>query len=410
MIADRGGVRSARGGGDWFRGAEIFWKRAFRGGGRGVSSRTLNTFDRHLLREWLQILGLVLVATCGLLLVQVLYDDFRSLRDLGARGWVLWRYLAVTIPSFLAVVLPVALLISLIFTLGKLHRANELTAMRAAGVGFMRLTAPVWFVGVLCCGLSWWLNTTVVPWSVEESRSLRDELVFQRDAKSLTPDRVGAAYSVAFDNTRERRMWFFNRYSRFTKHGYGVAVSELDAKRRETTRVVAAEAWYDAGRKGWVFKDGRELTFAPETGELLGSAPFAEKLRATYREDPELMLLIDRRPVDLSLHELRELIDYLEGERNPKAVPYAVRYFGLIADTLGPLLVIAMAIPFAVTGVRVNPAVGVSKSIGLFFLYYVFANLASSLATKQFVDPEWAAWLPNIGMGALALWLFTRVR
>jgi lipopolysaccharide export system permease protein len=370
----------------------------------------LNTFDRHLLREWLQILGLVLLATCGLLVVQVLYDDFRSLRELGARGWVLWRYLAVTLPSFLAVVLPVALLISLMYTLGKLHRSNELTAMRAAGVGFMRLTAPVWFVGVLCCGLSWWLNTTVVPWSVEQSRSLRDELVFQRDAKSLTPDRVGAAYSVAFDNTRERRMWFFNRYSRFTKHGYGVEVSELDAKRRDVVRIVAAEAWYDATRKGWVFKDGRELTFAPETGELIGSVPFPEKVMTKYREDPELMLLIDRRPVDLSLHELRELIDYLKTERNPKAVPYAVRYFGLIADALGPLLVIAMAIPFAVTGVRVNPAVGVSKSIGLFFLYYVFANIAASLATKQVVDASVAAWLPNIGMGAIALWLFTRVR
>jgi lipopolysaccharide export system permease protein len=362
------------------------------------------------LREWLQILGLVLAATCGLLVVQVLYDDFRSLRELGARGWVLWRYLGVTLPSFLAVVLPVALLISLMFTLGKLHRANELTAMRAAGVGFIRLTAPVWLVGGLCCGLSWWLNTTVVPWSVEESRSLRDELVFQRDAKVQTPDRVGAAYSVAFDNARERRMWFFNRYSRFTKHGYGVTVSELDAKRREVTRLVAAEGWYDAGRKAWVLKDGRELSFAPESGELVGSVPFAEKVKANYREDPQLMLLIDRRPVDLSLHELRELTDYLESERNPKSVPYAVRYFGLIADTVVPLLVIAMAIPFTVAGVRVNPAVGVSKSIGLFFLYYLLVNLAASLATKELVDPATAAWLPNVAMAGLALWLFARLR
>jgi lipopolysaccharide export system permease protein len=370
----------------------------------------LNTFDRHLLREWLQILGLVLLATCGLLVVQVLYDDFRSLRELGARGLVLWTYLAVTLPSFLALVLPVALLISLMFTLGKLHRANELTAMRAAGVGFLRLTAPVWFVGALCCGLSWWLNTTVVPWSVEESRSLREELVFSRDAKSLTPDRVGAAYSVAFDNARERRMWFFNRYSRFTKHGYGVSVSELDAKRRETTRFVAAEAWFDEKRNAWVLQNGRQLTFSAETGELQGSVPFVEVVKANYREDPQLMLLIDRRPNDLSLHELRELTDYLETERNPKSVPYAVRYFGLIADTVVPLLVIAMAIPFSVTGVRVNPAVGVSKSIGLFFLYYVFVNFSSSLATKEIVDPAMAAWLPNVGMAGLALWFFARMR
>src|SRR5215207_3790961 len=97
--------------------------------------REVNTFDRHLLREWLQILGLVLAATCGLLLLHVLYDDFRDLRDFGARGTVLWRYLIVTMPSLLAIVLPLAILVSLLYVLGKLHRANELTAMRVAGVG-----------------------------------------------------------------------------------------------------------------------------------------------------------------------------------------------------------------------------------------------------------------------------------
>ncbi len=371
---------------------------------------TLNTFDRHLLREWLQILGLVLAATCGLLVVQVLYDDFRSLRELGARGVVLWEYLGVTLPSFLALVLPLALLISLLYTLGKLHRANELTAMRAAGVGFMRLTAPVWAVGVLCCGLSWWLNTSVVPWSVERSRELKDELRFNHEARVLPADRAGAAYGVAFDNQQARRLWFFNRFSRFTRHAYGVSVSQLDTGRHETSRIVAAEAWYDAKKRGWQFRNGRELSFAVANGELLADRPFSDNFVAEYQEKPELMLLIDQRPIDLSLYQLQELISYLEGEHNPKVVNYAVRYWGLIADTLGPLIVIAIAIPFAVTGVRVNPAVGVSKSIGLFFLYYVLANLASSLATKGLMDPAFAAWLPNAGLALLALWFFVRLR
>src|SRR5439155_13918326 len=138
------------------------------------------------------------------------------------------------------------------------------------------------------------------------------------------------------------------------------------------------------------------LTFAPETGELPSSKAFDELLAPKYQEDPGLMLLIDRRPIDLSLYQLRQLIDYLEVEHSPKVVEYAVRYFGLIADTLGPLVVIAIAIPFAVTGVRVNPAVGVSKSIGLFFLYYLLANFGYSLATRGIIDPLFAAWLPNL--------------
>ncbi len=382
-----------------------------------LCSPPVNTFDRHLLREWLQILGLVLAATCGLMLLQVLYDDFRGLRDLGARGSVFWVYVAVTLPSFLTVVLPLALLVSVLYVLGKLHRGNELTAMRAAGVGIMRLTAPIWFAGVLCCGLAWWLNTTVVPWSVEKSRSIRDELQIRKESASLPQDRVGAVYSVAFDNRLTRRMWFFNRYSMYTQggaypvgRGYGVSVSELDPTRREVARIVAAEAWFNPAGRGWTFRQGRDLEFDPETGELIGSRPFAEKVMPHYREDPELMLLIDRKPSHLSLHELRALIAYLEVEHSPKTVGYAVRYYSLMAATLGPLIVIAIAIPFAVSGVRVNPAVGVSKSIGLFFLYYVLMNVGTSLATKQIIDPLTAAWLPNAGMALLAGWLFVRLR
>jgi lipopolysaccharide export system permease protein len=376
----------------------------------GICSAGLNTYDRHLLREWLSILGLVLGATIGLMLVQVLYDDFRTLRDLGARGLDMWMYFFVTMPSFLAVVLPLALLLSLLFVLGKLHRANEFTALRAAGVSLWRITAPVWLVGVLACGLAWWLNSTVVPWSVETSRELRDSLDFRKQARTLAADRIGAVDSVAFNNPRARRMWFFNRYSQVLHRGFGVTVSELDGRRREVTRLLATEASPNPQGEGWVFKYGRELTFDPATGELLGTAPFAEKTVSRYHEDPKLMLLIDQPVRDLSFPELRQLIDYYEFENSPKVTPYAVRYFSLIADTLGPLIVIAIAIPFAVTGVRVNPAVGVSKSFGLFFLYYILTNIASSLATKQIVDPVLAAWLPNLGMIGLAVWLFAKLR
>jgi len=317
----------------------------------------------------------------------------------------------VTMPGFLAVVLPFALLVSLLYVFGKLHRANELTAMRAAGVGFLRLTAPVWVVGVAGCVLMWGLNTTVVPWSNEKSMAMREALQFSHEStRGIARDRIGAIESVGFDNRPAHRMWFFNRYSRGVQRGYGVSVSELDAGRHETRRLVAATAWRDDARHAWVFQNGRELRFAAETGELSGDEPFREKVEPRYDEDPDLMLLIDRRPIDLSFRQLRELITYLETEHSPKVVDYAVRYFGLIADTLAPLIVIAIAIPFAVTGVRVNPAVGVSKSIGLYVLYYALSTFAASLAKQGVVEPVVAAWLPSGGMLVLAGWLLLRMR
>ena len=53
---------------------------------------------------------------------------------------------------------------------------------------------------------------------------------------------------------------------------------------------------------------------------------------------------------------------------------------------------------------------GVSKSIGLFFVYYMLNNLAGSLAIKGLLDPDLAAWLPNACLGALAVWFLARMR
>ena len=61
-------------------------------------------------------------------------------------------------------------------------------------------------------------------------------------------------------------------------------------------RIAQQKGWFDEARRGWMFKQGRELTFAPESGELIGSKPFAERFEPRYREEPDLMLLIDRKP------------------------------------------------------------------------------------------------------------------
>ena len=369
----------------------------------------MNTFDRHLLREWLTILVLFLVLACGLLLVQVMYDDFRDLHEAGAHFRDLGLYVLVAIPSFLSQTLPIVLLVSVLFVLGKLHKGNELTAMRAAGVGYGRLMAPIWLVGVLCCGVSFWLNAYVVPHSVEKSRVMKESFQFKKQAESVAEDHIGAVFSVGFDNPYPRRMWFFNRYSKFTQKAYGASVTEMDVKGRETNQIVASQAWYDEAQHAWVFKDGREMGFDPD-GTNSSTVPFKLRVYPRFQEDPRLMMLLSLRPIDLSSPELHELMDYLARENHAKSIPYAVRFYALIADIFGPLIVIAIAIPFAAAGVRTNPAVGVSKSIGLFFLFLVLQSLAASLATQQLVDPALAAWLPNLGMTALAVFLFARLR
>lgn len=370
----------------------------------------MSLIDRYVLREWFAILGLVLGAVLGLLLMQSMYDDLRDLLEMDAGVVDIAFYFAVKLPSYLSIVLPLAMLVSLLYALGQLHRNNEIIALRAAGVGLLRITRVLWVSGAVLCGVTWYLNASVIPWSVEESRAIWEHLQFESEAKTAAaPDR-GVSQSVAFDNRQQNRMWYFNRYSRFTMRGYGVTVSEVDDQRREKTRLLAREAQFDYERDCWVFRDGREIWLDPETGAVIRQVTFTEKVVPHFKEDPALMLVFDLKPTDLSFFELRRIIDYYAFEDNPKVTRYAVRYFKVLADTLGPLIIVVIAVPFAVAGVRVNPAVGVAKSIGLFAAYYLLVVLGNNLGSREMLPPLWAALLPNLAMLGVGLGFFARVR
>ena len=358
-------------------------------------------------------LGIVVMAMLGLLLIQVMIDKFRELSDDGAGFADMVMYFAITIPSFLTFVLPVVVLISLLYVLGKLHRANEITAMRAAGLGFGRITRGIWAVGVLLCGLMWYLNASVVPQSVEASHALLEEIALRHEARTAAPQdagSIGVVRTVTFDNDREGRLWFMNRYSRWTQRGYGVTVTEFTTRRQERLRLYAREAWFDKTKGCWVFRDGRESWLNPDTGEVTQSKPFAEKAVPYYREDPGLMLSFDVKPADLSFFRLRQIMDYFATQESPKLKLYAMRYYGILAQTLAPLIVILIAIPFAITGVRVNPAVGVSKSLGLFVVYYALSNIAESLGKQGMIAPLLAACLPGLALFCVGGWFYARMR
>lgn len=370
----------------------------------------MTVFDRYILREWLKILGLIMCATMGLLLIQALYDNFRDLIDLGAPTSDILLYYAMVLPSYLSIVLPISLLLSLLFVLSKLHRGNEITAMRSAGLNVFATTRALWLASIVFCGISLLLNARIVPWSVETSRRLFDGLQYKAEERKSPGGTLGLVTDVTFDNHRLGRLWFINRYSRFSKVAYGVTVSELDKERRERSRLMAREAHFDPAAGSWVFNNGREMWFDAERGELMRSTVFTQKAVPHFNEDPTLMLLIDRKPSELSLFELQRIVGYFEVEANPKVLRYAVRYYGVLADTLVPLIILAIAIPFAIAGVRVSPTVGVSKSIGLFFVYYLLNTLATSLGGNGYMDPLWAAWLPNIALIGAATFFFGRMR
>ncbi|MEM9227640.1 MAG: LptF/LptG family permease, partial [Verrucomicrobiota bacterium] len=73
------------------------------------------------------------------------------------------------------------------------------------------------------------------------------------------------------------------------------------------------------------------------------------------------------------------------------------------------LVVVGIAIPFAVAGVRTNPLVGVSKSVGLFVLYFVVASVSRLLGEQGLLPMLVSAWLPLGLMLVVSFYFFRKV-
>ena len=370
----------------------------------------MTILDRHVLGTWLKTFGLIMAALLGLL---VLVDMQRNLADFvgsGAGLWEVFYYYLVLVPGYVPVVLQISVLLSLLYALGQLHRSNEFTAMRAAGLGLLRVTRAIWVFGLLLAGFVWYLNASLIPWSVEQARATREGMQRAADVRKGGMTGVGVYTALAFANESAGRLWFLNAYDETTRRGEGVSLEFFDARHREVRRLMAKEAYFDRWRGGWVFLEGRELRFDPSTGEQLESVPFAHRIEEKVDDDPELMLLLLKKPDDLSLHELERAIEHLRGEDTARLRRYSVEHERKKAGPFGVLIVMALAVPFAVGGVRVNPAVNMSKSIGLFFLYFLLTKLATLLASFGTLGPGMAAWLPDGMMAVIALWAFARLR
>ncbi|HTB64314.1 MAG TPA: LptF/LptG family permease, partial [Opitutales bacterium] len=124
-------------------------------------------------------------------------------------------------------------------------------------------------------------------------------------------------------------------------------------------------------------------------------------------ESPAAMLNLHKDAQDLSLDELEKTITEVPAA-NPAMNSYAVEYYALLAKPFICLLIVGLAVPLAVAGVRTNALAGASQAIGWFFAYYVVAGMCTHLGNLHYLPAIVAAWLPLTAMFGVSLWLFRK--
>ncbi|HYE92723.1 MAG TPA: LPS export ABC transporter permease LptG, partial [Terriglobales bacterium] len=354
--------------------------------------------DRYLVRSYLSFVLVGLVAAASLFVVVDLAKTLdRFLRLKPPIGYIL-EHFAYRLPAWLHDALPIVMLIATIFLFLTLTRHQELTAMKAAGMSLYRISAPIIALGVLVTALAGLFQELVLPRLNERGEEV---------------DRVKIRGQLPRHMQVRSRLWLRGADNRFyrvellapgTADLYGVTVLELDADFRMQSRLDARKAHWSG--EAWELQDGA-FREARADGRV-ESVPFAITA-LNLEERIEDFTQIQKTVASMSYTELSDYVRKLEAA-GFHAKKYMVELYAKLAFPLVNLIMVLVAIPFALQAPRSTRIVGIGLAIAIMVGYVVVHQAAVALARADLLPPLLAAWTANVVFLGLGLSFFVRAR
>jgi len=307
----------------------------------------------------------------------------------------------------------VSLLLSLLYALSQHARANELVAMRAAGISLGRISLPYVGVGVVLSVGLLALNEYAVP-----DAAARAEEALARSGGADDPSRHDWRENLNFRDEFSGRIWTLAGFNVTTAELKGVHVQWRRPEGGREELIAEKGRWEDGA---WVFEGVTRFVFSAERGALpeevrtnrVTVTDFPETpahLRSEVKISRLLGSLKKSRQVQLSL---REILTYRELHRrlSPRFDALLRTWFhDRLASPWTCLVVVLIAIPAGARGGRRNVFVGVAATVFLAFAFFVLKEFSLALGSGGYVPPWLAAWAPNLVFGAAGVLALRRVR
>jgi lipopolysaccharide export system permease protein len=128
--------------------------------------------SRYLLRQLAAPFMFALVALTSLMLLSQIAKKFGSLVGKGLPWTVIAEVFGLSVPFIVAMTLPMAVLVAVLYAFSHLAADNEITAMRASGISVYQVLTPVLLWGVLMSAFNFVFVDQVLPRSNARLRTL----------------------------------------------------------------------------------------------------------------------------------------------------------------------------------------------------------------------------------------------
>src|SRR5947208_7497691 len=258
----------------------------------------MRLLDRYVLRNFLQVYFYCIAGFVSIWLIFDVSDNISTFIDQHVALSLVARYYGTQIPQVFIILLPVSLLLALLFSLGRMSRANEIVSMLTAGVSIPRVLLPLIGMGLLTVAAAMALNYSLAP-HAELARK-----TFFSEARSRPESLIEGQI---FRNRTDARTWFIQNFRPGGNRFNSVQVLQQDEHDNIVTNYLATRAFYRPETKTWEFEEVKVVHYDP-SGNIIDAQIYPSLKIDNWSETPFRLGSANVRAEFLSLPELREYL------------------------------------------------------------------------------------------------------
>src|SRR4051794_38454968 len=300
----------------------------------------MKLLDRYVLRYFLQAYLYCIAGFISIWFIFDVSDNISTFLDQRISRMLILQYYLAQVPQILVILLPVALLLALLFSLGRMSRSNEIVSMLTAGVSLPRVIAPLLIAAFLTSVASTALNYSLAPHAEFAHKKLLDDPQSRRS-------QLGSVAQV-FRNRTDNRTWFIQQFYPGENVFNTVHVIQQDAQDNIVRNYIATSAEYHPEAKTWELKKVKVVSYDP-AGNITDLIPYTESLMIPdWSETPFRLSSANLRAEFLSVPELHDYLQFNADFPATLLAPFATHLEQRLALPWNCLIVALIAAPLGI--------------------------------------------------------------
>lgn len=357
----------------------------------------MSILSRYLIREFLRLFSLCMGGGVVLYMVIDLFDRIDRLMSHGATFKLTMFYLLYKVPLMVYQVVPAAMLVAVLLTIGLMARNNEILVLRTSGLPVWRIAYPLILLASLISTGTFFFHEHVASPAFQKSQYVWRVLIKKQDP---------------YGQFVRNQIWYKGQKGIYNIQTFlpkknelqGITFFELARPFQLKRRIDASRAVWKNGR--WILHDATERTF--RNGDLIRTESYPEE-DVDLQETPENFREIQRDAEEMPFGQLKTYIAKIASE-GYDPTPYRVELQKKMAYPVLTVITVLLGIPFSFRLSRhggLAAAMGVSLVLG--FTYWIVFAIAISFGQTGLLPPFIAAWSANILFGAMGVYLFLQI-